>query len=812
MSDKIQQVLLKEINEQLAVEGSFKKVDITFWQTFPKVGLRMEKLTLKESSPLLKKFLLEADEFYLQFNLIEAILGKYELEKVSADDIVIRLAVKGNKENYMLFKSNNTDSINDKRIKIDLKAIHLNNAIIEYHDLLDTTTIVYDFDRIKSKGEIETDKIKFKLDAKGKGNTFVLTNDTLPIDKTSTLNVLVEYNIPKEELVLKNGSFSIDKTDFNVDGFFVFADRDSMDLRFESHESKISRIAGLLPKDIGDRLSSLKSEGDLNIKARIAGGFGGNNIPTTEAQLKLNEGKIFPNKGQKPMEKINLNAHIILNKNKSYIQIPVFSFKLGEHSFSGNFDMNGLSDPYIDGNFKGKIDLGYLRDLFDFEGVEMSGLMSCDFNVKGKISELSTGKQFQEKGIFGVMQWEQLSFKSKDEVLKDWVLTACDANWKMNGNQISANNIIGKINNAGFKMNISLDHILPYIFSNSKAEIYADIAADKIELPASLTGQGETGENEADTTTDLYTMFPANTTIDLTFNIADFKARGVSVANLKGSLYANESQIKFKKVSGKSIEGEFEGSVLIQKREDNTLFSSIDLDGKGLNIYELFKTFDNFGQEEITYKNLEGKLDINTQMVLIIGRDGSMAKENMYAFSELTIKNGVLKNYEPMKSLSDYAEISELENIKFGVLTNTIEIKDGEINFPFMDMGNSILNIKIKGNHKFDNYMDYTFRVRLSDALAAKYHLRSKKNKEDFEDLGEKGVALYIRMTGYPDNLKFNFEKVGIKPLITQESVKTEIKNAREEFKQTIKQEFSIETREEKKKQEAENEKVDWDE
>src|SRR5690606_1172710 len=101
----------------------------------------------------------------------------------------------------------------------------------------------------------------------------------------------------------------------------------------------------------------------------------------------------------------------------------------------------------------------------------------------------------------------------------------------------------------------------------------------------------------------------------------------------------------------------FSGALLLRKRLDENLFTSIDLVGKGLNITKIFSMFDNFGQEEITDKNLEGRLDISTQMVLIVGRNGVVEKQNMYAFTDLSIQNGALKNYEAMKEMSDYAEV-----------------------------------------------------------------------------------------------------------------------------------------------------------
>jgi hypothetical protein len=130
-----------------------------------------------------------------------------------------------------------------------------------------------------------------------------------------------------------------------------------------------------------------------------------------------------------------------------------------------------------------------------------------------------------------------------------------------------------------------------------------------------------------------------------------------------------------------------------------------------------------------------------------------------------------------------------------------------------MDMGNSVINLKIKGNHSFDNYMDYTFRVRLSEALASKYKWRSRKNKEEFEDFGDKGVALFINMKGYPDDLKFSVEKIGTTiPKVSGNTIVETLGTEKNELKDIIRTEFSKEKREERDKEKAEKESVDWDE
>lgn len=809
LSDKIQEAVLKEVNEQLAVEGAFKKLEVTFWKSFPKIGIKLNRLTLKESENLLDTFLFEADEFYLQFGLIDALFGKYELDKIKAVNPHLRLAIDGDKQNFDLFKNNSTDSINDDNIKIDLKSIVLENAHIEYHDLKEKTKIVYDFEKFKAKGEIESEKIDFGIEAKGEGKSFVVSGDTLPISKQTGLNVQLRYEPEFEKLSFENGTLEIEKTVLELNGFLVFADKNSMDIKVESKGNRIDKITGLLPKKIGDELNSFKSEGEFSFKAQIAGDFGQNKMPQINALVKISNGKLFPKSGQKPMENINLNANLMFSKTKEYVQVPVFSFKLGEHNFKGNFDLNGFDDPFVQGNFLGSIQLENIDELFDFENIELSGLLNCDFNLEGRISELSSGKKIKEKGIFGKMSWQNLSFQSSLNGLDKWMLSESNADWQMRGNQILTSNMVGKLNQSDFNLKLSLDMFLPYLFGNTKAEVFADLMLNRLEIPSEYF---ETEKESIDTITDLHALFPENISLDLKFKLGEFISNKIQLAQLSGELFASETKIDIPTISGNTAEGSFSGALLLRKRLDENLFTSIDLVGKDLNINKIFTMFDNFGQEEITDKNLEGRLDISTQMVLIVSRNGLVEKQNMYAFTDLSIKNGVLKNYEAMKEMSDYAEVSELENVRFSSLTNTFEIRDGEINFPYMDIGNNVMNLKIKGKHNFDNYMDYTIRVNLSDALAAKYKIRSKKKAEDFEELGEKGIALYIRMTGYADNLQFKFEKVGGRPVLVPETVSQEVKNAREDFKQTIKQEFNTESREEKNKKEAEKEKVDWDE
>ena len=73
----------------------------------------------------------------------------------------------------------------------------------------------------------------------------------------------------------------------------------------------------------------------------------------------------------------------------------------------------------------------------------------------------------------------------------------------------------------------------------------------------------------------------------------------------------------------------------------------------------------------------------------------------------IKIKNGRLKDFEPAKNLSRFADVNELKDLNFSTLSNTIEIKNNTIFIPKMNITTNALSLTLSGSHKFDNYIDY---------------------------------------------------------------------------------------------------------
>jgi hypothetical protein len=157
------------------------------------------------------------------------------------------------------------------------------------------------------------------------------------------------------------------------------------------------------------------------------------------------------------------------------------------------------------------------------------------------------------------------------------------------------------------------------------------------------------------------------------------------------------------------------------------------------------------------------------------------------AEGKYTISDGVLKNFDPVKSLSRFIELSELENITFSKLENDFYIRNNYIAIPQMDIHSSAADFTISGKHDFDNNYEYNLRTYLSLFLSKK----AKKNRSyssEFGAIEEDGLgrtSIFLKITG-----KGEAVKVGYDLKAQRGNVSKKLKTEKENLKSILNKEY----------------------
>ena len=241
-----------------------------------------------------------------------------------------------------------------------------------------------------------------------------------------------------------------------------------------------------------------------------------------------------------------------------------------------------------------------------------------------------------------------------------------------------------------------------------------------------------------------------------------------------------QAKAKLKAFNGNLL---FSAKVLNSEQGNYFIESKIDL--KNVNITDAFQQCNNFGQENITDKNIKGIYNGSIDFAGVWDEKLNCKTDKIFAQLKVQILNGELINYKPLSALSKFISLNDLQNLKFATLNNTIEISKKTITIPKMQIENNAANITLSGSQNFDNFIDYNLKVNLSEILRKK--LSIKDNAFGEEDEKRKGLNLFINMRGPIDDLKFKYSKKEV-----GQNIKEGLKKETESIKEILKKEFGI--------------------
>ena len=268
-------------------------------------------------------------------------------------------------------------------------------------------------------------------------------------------------------------------------------------------------------------------------------------------------------------------------------------------------------------------------------------------------------------------------------------------------------------------------------------------------------------ENNRTDTSSRALKFPERIYLKANFTCNDFIYGKFEAKKLVGNVTYGPKTFDFKKFQLESVEGSISGTALVSQNLENQINIECNSDFTQLNIQKLFYEMNNFGQDVILDKNLDGELSGSLEFSTTWDANLNLSDSSVLATSDIEIKNGELLNYEPMLGLSKYINVEELKDIKFSTLKNQIFIKDQVITIPEMDISSSAFHIRGLGVHRFDNSYDYRIQVELSELLARK----ARKKRNDINEFGiveNDGLGkltIPIKITGKGNNYHVEFDK-----------------------------------------------------
>lgn len=770
----IQPIIISEINKSLQVKVSVDKISVSGFRDFPKLGIKFTQINIDESTPYFNSKLLQAKEINLFLNIYQLYQGEYVIDEIIVREGTIRIADLATNTNYDIFKP--TNEKDKTEVNFEIEKLKLEHCNLVYANSPNNSKI---------SGYSPSSEIKIKysnqltyLDINSKLEKGVISVDNdMYVDKRDfVLKTTITIDDEKKKIEVSPSEVIIDGIKLSSQGKIQYADHNRIDISFKNAETGAQQLIQLLPPSMIASLGAYDLTGNMTIQGYIRGSTHSDSSLSLGLHYGLNKANLTLKENKIGIRNLTASGDVLipnLNRlDRATVNCDLQSATSGKNHISGKITVIDFLKPKIQWKGKAKLDPVFLSKFTDQSNfsvtqgsIGLNGTLSFTyFTDKSTILPNSLN-------YLGNIAIENIQGKIIDPPL---TIHKIDVLLSSENNNLIIQNGIVDINNTHALLNGSISNIPSLFDGNGQSKMSGDLIIDQLNLN-DFFGTESAESNHSNPKPLL--PFP----LELKTSISQFKINDFEAESIDGLLVSDQNSVRISDLKIKALGGDATGKVSFQTWGKNYLLD-INSNLKNISIFQLFKQFNNFYQDEITYQNISGDLNGTIHTKIILDSKFEPILPKLYVKSNIEINNGALIGYEPLKELSTFVKIDDLENVTFKTLKNSIEIFDQTIFIPKMKIENNALNLVLEGSHTFENYMNYSMELSVAELLATKANWIAKKAEKRIERNKNGGLTAYVLMEGTPEDLKIKYDRTSVK-----NNIKDEMKNEKRKFIQTLK-------------------------
>ncbi|MBD5397189.1 hypothetical protein HDR62_03500 [bacterium] len=388
-------------SDNLQAEVQIRKVDVTFFSTFPHMGLELKdgivvSHTLRDSA-------FQAEDTLCAFHrcVVGLNLRAYTRHKklsfftVALDSADCRLFMGADgRSNYQIFGIQDTFSDESTPIRlpsVEVKRFRIGHVDVRFQEQRSGMELRIGNLAVAGEGECDTAGIQASVDFEV--SDIQLTQNHQRIIKGIPLQGKIQtaYNYRERKGSVLNSGIRVKQLELGVQGdFFMDTTGVCVDMNVDLQTVSLQELLDMVPPKYL-QTQGVRADGQMNMHGHLYGCLGEGKTPEMDLRLNLENGRAHYEGMPYPIDTLllRLDAHLAPNqKAPSYIHIENLSLVAKDVDVVAACRVNHLfSDPSVDFKFSTKVDLATVPEIFPLrDGLAMGGVVDADMDGKFRLS------------------------------------------------------------------------------------------------------------------------------------------------------------------------------------------------------------------------------------------------------------------------------------------------------------------------------------------------------------------------------------------------------------------------------------------
>ena len=579
--DDVLNQVLNHLNDDFKGLVKIKEADISPFENFPYVSVKLNELKIYESKQTDSLPILNLETAYLGFDFWKIIKNELVIKKLSLQNGEINI-VQDQLGLYNIAKAFESRNLTEESKKVEtkpllfnFKSISLKNIAIKKESLVTKILVETNIKNAEASFNKTVEAIKFKLDSKFVLN--ILNNGKPNYIYHKNLELHTDFVFDKKTHVINflKTSVLLEGADFDMKGKIDIDDDLFVDLYFSGNKPNFDLVIGFAPEELIPTLKSYKNKGKVFFDAHVKGKTANNQIPAINAKFGCKDGYIINPDVNKKIDKLGFLCTFTNGKDRSnatsIFELKDFNAKPEAGNFKAKLTVNNFDSPEIDLQLDSDFDLDFLTKFFRLKDIKnLSGKVLLTMNFHDIIDLQNPEKALEKlnQAYFSDLEIKNLNFQSDA-----YHLPIENLNVKANikGETLNLSNCSFKLGESDLAIKGKINNI-PAVIHQSKEAIEAELhirskALDIAQLTPKTSGKDPFDEKLSDLKFDLAFKGLANTFISskslpvgnyyLTNINTKLKNYHHQLNNFNGTFYINKNDVLIKRLDGRLDTSDF---------------------------------------------------------------------------------------------------------------------------------------------------------------------------------------------------------------------------------------------------------------
>ena len=711
------------VNESVEANVEWGSVGITFFRSFPDLGVRLDDLTVVGRGAFEGDTLAAIGSFRLLLSVpsvVRGVLGggPVVVRSVELHQPVLHLRVlEDGTANWHIAKDAPDEPADTpaaqpedgRALAVRLKGLEIRDATITYDDEKSGSSATIRGFTQSLSGDFSRDA--FVLRTSAQADEASLTFAGVPYLNRARLGVTAEIDadMAQKRFTFRDNEVRLNDLPLRFSGSIALAEgQTALDLTFGAPETDFRHLLSLVPAIYAQDFERLQTSGTMAVSGTVKGTLGEDAFPAFTLQATVADGTFRYPDLPLPARDIALNLSVRNpggHVDSTVVHLERFHVVIGDDPVDASLVLRTpISDPDVDLRAAGRLDLGALRQTVKLEGIEeLAGVITADAAIRTRLSWVDSAR-YDRIAASGSVEARGVALRGAN--LRQ-PIAVDEAVLRFTPQHAELATFRGRAGSSDIALTGRLENLLGFALRDEDLRGRASFRSASFNLDEWRSGEGE------------LQVIPVPAGIDFALDAAiDRLTFGkLEMTDARGAVRVKDRRLTLEEFVVKTLGGEVAVSGFYETVDTTRPAFDAKLRLANLDIPAAFQTLATVQALAPIARWAQGRFSADMGVRGALGANMMPVFEVLNGQGELEATGVALQDFPPLDRLSRMLEMPQLADPALDALRSTFEIRDGRMHLRPFDVRLGDIVARVSGSNGIDRSIDYSLRLDVPRAM-----------------------------------------------------------------------------------------------